>query len=137
MRINYWVQPVTYIDQQQQSRAKVIFLNKFINKNSQLSQQTKPLAMYHTKIFDACKYSRVEDPINREGESSLTQMRFDLNIKPRSIRVCFKIHALSNSRNASCSRLLSLSIEIAVSCSNAPFIFSQSNLESTAAAKLM
>ena len=87
MRINYWVQPVAYIDQQQHSRAKVIFLNKFINKNSQLSQQTKPLAMYHAKIFEACKYSRVEGPVHREGESSLTQMRFDLNTKPRSIRV--------------------------------------------------
>ena len=46
-----------------------------------------PLAMYRTKIFDACKYSRVEGPIHREGESSLIQMRFDLNTKPRSIRV--------------------------------------------------
>ena len=46
-----------------------------------------PLAMYRTKIFEACKYSRVEGPIHREGESSLIQMRFDLNTKPRSIRV--------------------------------------------------
>ena len=35
-RINYWVQPVTY--QQQQSQAKVI--NKFINKNSKPTNKT-------------------------------------------------------------------------------------------------
>ena len=33
--------------------------------------------MYHTKIFEACKYSRVEGPIHREGESSLTQIWFE------------------------------------------------------------
>ena len=30
--------------------------------------------MYHMKMFEACKYSRVEGPIHREGESSLTQI---------------------------------------------------------------
>ena len=38
--------------QQQQTCAKVTFLNKFINKNSQLSQQTKSLLLYHTKTFE-------------------------------------------------------------------------------------
>ena len=64
----------------------MIFLNKFINKNLQLSQQTKPLAMYHMKIFEACKYSQVEDPIHREGKLSLTQIWFEHNASQYS---CF------------------------------------------------
>ena len=30
--------------------------------------------MYHKKTFEACKYSRVEGPIHREGEPGLTQI---------------------------------------------------------------
>ena len=53
-----------------------LVLNKFINKNSAkpTNKTIGRLAMYHAKIFEACKYPRVEGPIHREGESSLTQI---------------------------------------------------------------
>ena len=48
--------------------------NKHINKqiDSELSQQTEPLALYHTKTFETSKYSRVEVQFIR-GESSVTR----------------------------------------------------------------
>ena len=85
--------------------AKVI--NTFINKlNSQLSQQTEPLALYHTKTFETSKYSRDEVQFIR-GESSLTRIwtrsltvTLTVTDTKNRVRLCFKIHALSNSRVA-------------------------------------
>ena len=56
------------------SESQIKVTNTFINKfNPQLSQQTEPLALYHTKTFETSKYSRVEVQFIR-GESSLIQI---------------------------------------------------------------
>ena len=74
MRINYWVQPVTYISTTTIMSKSNIFKQIHKQELSAKPTNTKPLAMYHMKIFEACKYSRVEGPIHCEGESTLTQI---------------------------------------------------------------
>ena len=64
--------PVVVINQQQQQSQVNHKSNKHIH-NSQLSQQTEPLALYHLKTFETSKYSRVEVQIIR-GESNLTRI---------------------------------------------------------------
>ena len=71
-----------------------------INKNSQQSQQTKPLAVYHTKIFESCKNTH-ELKVRVVPDSDLKP----LNTNRQSLAAfvfCFKIHALLllNSRAA-------------------------------------
>ena len=77
----------------------------FLNKNSQLSQQTKPLAMYHTNIFEACKNTHELKVQFILKATRVWQRMPDLNTNWQSLAVfvlCFKIHALwlSNSRAA-------------------------------------
>ena len=72
--------------------------NICINKNSQQSQQTKPLAVCHTEIFESCKNTH-ELKVRVVPDCDLKP----LNTNRQSVAVfvfCFKIHALlSNTRS--------------------------------------